>query len=311
MSSTTTAAPRHFWCVAVHGCVTLNACAISAHTLIFMLYSCFCPIRLRAETKPREHRTPLLPSQAAELLADGHRVTVERFADRCIPDAEYEAVGCTLAEPQSWREAPRDAVVVGLKELPENDDSPLEHQHLFFGHCYKQQGGWAELLHRFSAGGGVLHDMEFLVDDNGRRVAAFGRSAGAVGMLVGLQTFCHQRLHADQPQLPPLEQQRDLPSFAAVVREQMCEVLGAERYPRVCVIGALGRCGGGAVDAALLAGAWLLCSLSLSLSLSLSVRSIYVSSLFFDGGGGWQGGGRGKERVRKRHARICHSIIST
>ena len=67
-----------------------------------------------------------------------------------------------------------------------------------FGHCYKQQRGWEDFLSRFVAGGisffftftfaaaelqagGKLWDMEFLVDDNGRRIAAFGKSAGAVG----------------------------------------------------------------------------------------------------------------------------------
>lgn len=47
--------------------------------------------------------------------------------------------------------------------------------------------GWKELLKRFHEGNGTLLDLEFLVDDNGRRVAAFGRSAGFIGMAVGLK----------------------------------------------------------------------------------------------------------------------------
>lgn len=35
----------------------------------------------------------------------------------------------------------------------------------------KQQGGWETVLARFPRGGGTLLDLEFLVDDRGRRVA--------------------------------------------------------------------------------------------------------------------------------------------
>ena len=52
--------------------------------------------------------------------------------------------------------------------------------HVFFAHCYKNQEGWANLLIRFIKGSGTLLDLEFLLDDNGRRVAAFGRSAGFI-----------------------------------------------------------------------------------------------------------------------------------
>lgn len=54
----------------------------------------------------------------------------------------------------------QDHVIVGLKELPE-DGSDLTHQHLYFGHAYKYQGGWKELLGRFDKGGGGLLDLEY------------------------------------------------------------------------------------------------------------------------------------------------------
>jgi saccharopine dehydrogenase (NAD+, L-lysine-forming) len=68
----------------------------------------------------------------------------------------------------SWRNAPLDAFIVGLKELPENDTSPLKHKHIFFGHCYKHQEGWKDLLFRFKEGGGELLDLEFLNDERGK-----------------------------------------------------------------------------------------------------------------------------------------------
>ncbi|ELR16042.1 Saccharopine dehydrogenase (NAD+, Llysine-forming), putative protein [Acanthamoeba castellanii str. Neff] len=60
--------------------------------------------------------------------------------------------------------------------------------HVFFGHCFKQQNGWKELLHRFTSGKGTLLDLEFLVNEQGRRVAAFGRAAGLAGCAVGLSS---------------------------------------------------------------------------------------------------------------------------
>jgi saccharopine dehydrogenase (NAD+, L-lysine-forming) len=53
-----------------------------------------------------------------------------------------------------------------------NSKVPLEHTHVQFAHCYKNQGGWEKVLSRFPRGGGTLLDLEFLADDRGRRVAA-------------------------------------------------------------------------------------------------------------------------------------------
>ena len=80
-------------------------------------------------------------------------------------------IGAPLVEEGSWvKDAPKDALILGLKELPE-DDFPLEHVHITFAHCYKQQGGWEKVLSRWPRGGGALLDLEFLTDDAGRRVA--------------------------------------------------------------------------------------------------------------------------------------------
>lgn len=47
---------------------------------------------------------------------------------------------------------------------------PLEHVHIQFSHCYKKQGGWETVLARFPRGGGILLDLEFLVNENGVRI---------------------------------------------------------------------------------------------------------------------------------------------
>lgn len=63
------------------------------------------------------------PSTAKALLDDGYRVEVERSIDRCYRDDEFEAVGATLVPEGSWETAPKEHVVIGLKELPESDSS--------------------------------------------------------------------------------------------------------------------------------------------------------------------------------------------
>jgi len=199
---------------------------------------------LRAEVKPKEYRTPLLPYQAKQLLDLGHSITVEKSVDRCVEDSEYEAVGCTMVPPNSWSSAPEDAIILGLKELPENND-PIPKKHVYFAHCFKNQAGWRELLNRFVEGQGTLWDLEFLNDANGRRVAAFGASAGFVGMALGLLAWANKQTAAS------VESTQPLPAFerpydrAALINEVKTALDRAGRVPRVIVIGALGRCGFG------------------------------------------------------------------
>jgi len=192
-----------------------------------------------------------MPEHAAVLIQSGHTVSVERSPERCVPDEEYEKVGCTMVET-TWPQAPKDMIILGLKELPESDD-PLTHRHVFFGHCYKNQKGWQDFLKRFLAGHGLLLDLEFLVDDNGRRVAAFGRSAGFIGMAAGLKAWTQQQ--RDGEKLAKLDYYQDSPTLVNEIRDELESVFSkTSRKPRVLVMGALGRCGRGAVDFAKRAG---------------------------------------------------------
>ncbi|KAH0612619.1 uncharacterized protein H6S33_008999 [Morchella sextelata] len=210
-------------------------------------------LHLRAESKPLEHRSALTPTTAKALLDAGYEVNVERSVQRIFEDEEFEKVGCTLLPEGSWTEAPADHIIIGLKELPE-DDFPLKHTHVQFAHCYKNQGGWRDVLSRFPAGNGTLLDLEFLQDESGRRVAAFGYHAGFAGAALGVEVWAKQLLN-------PGEEIRDVKPYPnedaliKYVKELVAE--GAKksgRQPRVLVIGALGRCGRGAVDLCLKAG---------------------------------------------------------
>jgi saccharopine dehydrogenase (NAD+, L-lysine forming) len=125
-----------------------------------------------------------------------------------------------------------------------------------FAHCYKQQGGWTDVLSRWSRGGGTLLDLEFLTDVSGRRVAAFGYHAGFAGAALALQVWSWQQLSGSSGEdYPPVS---PYPNEAALVEELRTQVANAvevsREWPQVIVIGALGRCGSGAVDAARKAG---------------------------------------------------------
>ncbi|THH02835.1 hypothetical protein EW026_g88 [Hermanssonia centrifuga] len=196
---------------------------------------------LRCEKKPFERRAALTPTTAKKLIDAGFEIVVERDDQRIFDDAEYEAVGCKLVDNNSWPSAPTHYPIIGLKELPVSDD-PLPHTHIQFAHCYKKQGGWSSVLARFYKGGGTLYDIEFLNDAIGRRVAAFGYHAGFAGAAAGALAFSAQRKGEKLGQLEPY------PNEDAMISDVKQRLGGSGKGVRALVIGALGRCGRGAVD---------------------------------------------------------------
>jgi saccharopine dehydrogenase (NAD+, L-lysine forming) len=150
-------------------------------------------------------------------------------------------VGCELVENNSWSSAPTNVPIIGLKELPVSD-SPLPHTHVQFAHCYKQQAGWSSVLARFYRGGGTLYDLEFLNDANGRRVAAFGFHAGFAGAAAGALAYAAQKNGEKLGRLEPY------PNEQAMVADVKAKLRGREKTAKALVIGALGRCGRGAVE---------------------------------------------------------------
>lgn len=197
---------------------------------------------VRAEQRPNEERVGLTPEGAARLIAAGIRVTVEESSVRSIPLGGYKEAGCEIAAENAWPDAPLDAIIFGLKELPE-DGTPLPHRHIMFGHAYKGQHSGRALLERFKTGGGTLYDLEYLVDEDGRRVAAFGYWAGYAGAAVTLKTWAAQQRGEECPPVGVY------PSKDALNAEVLAELdASATDRPRAIVIGALGRVGAGAAD---------------------------------------------------------------
>lgn len=175
------------------------------------------------------------------MIDAGFTIHVERDEQRIFDDSEYESVGCILEENNSWPNAPKDIPIIGLKELPASDD-PLPHTHIQFAHCFKNQAGWSEILARFHKGGGKLYDLEFLNDENGRRVAAFGFHAGFAGAAAGALALGFAQAGQTLGHLYPYE------SEAEMMNAVKAKLGDSVKKTRALVIGALGRCGRGAVE---------------------------------------------------------------
>ena len=202
-------------------------------------------IWLRAETKSGEARRALAPDDARQLLDAGFRVSVEQSAQAAIADHAYAAVGCDLQPVGSWVSAPEDSYILGLKELP-GQPTTLVHRHIYFAHAFKQQRGWDSLLLRFMRGGGELLDLEYLVDDNDRRLAAFGYWAGYVGAALAVVAWSRRQLGAE-PVLEPLVPWPDQEALLKDARELLERARGElSGRPSMIIIGAGGRVGSGA-----------------------------------------------------------------
>lgn len=146
-----------------------------------------------------------------------------------------------MEKNNSWPSAPKDFPIFGLKELPASDD-PLPHTHIQFAHCYKNQAGWSAVLARFHKGGGKLYDLEFLTDEHGRRVAAFGFHAGFAGAAAGALALASIQGGETLGHLHPYANETEMVN---AVKEKLGDSV---KKTKALVIGALGRCGRGAVD---------------------------------------------------------------
>ncbi|XP_068722800.1 uncharacterized protein [Montipora capricornis] len=211
-------------------------------------------IWLRAETKPNEQRRALTPDKCRLLVERGFQVTVE-YSDQCaFKNEEFHCVpGVHMVPCGSWVGAPKDAYILGLKELPFCMD-PISNRHIFFAHAYKYQTGWENLLLRFIKGGGSILDIEFMTDENGRRVVAeFSSMAGLGGMGLGILAWCHQQISPGKP-VPAVKPYSSEAAFIDHIRIELKQVAKLKGVPEVCprviVIGALGRCGKGAIKMA-------------------------------------------------------------
>ena len=196
---------------------------------------------LRAEHRENEKRVGLTPYGATQLIKEGIKVTVEASDRRIISTKDYKDAGCEIVSAGSWENAPEDAIIFGLKELP-NNDTPLKHSHIMFGHAFKGQLSGKKLLKKFKRGGGTLYDIEYLTQETGKRVAAFGYWAGFAGAYVTLKVWISQLKKEQCAPLSAFDEKQKL------LEDVSNEINSVKTLPSTIVIGSLGRVGTGVCD---------------------------------------------------------------
>ena len=198
---------------------------------------------IRSEQRKNEKRVGITPQDARKLIGNGIKITVEESADRIISTEEYHKIGCKVANQHSWPRAPKDAIILGLKELSE-DIERLEHKHVMFGHAFKGQTAGLKLLKKFKVGKGLLYDLEYLTDPEGRRLAAFGYWAGYSGAAVSLKAYADQQ--NTKGICGPVSVFESKETMADDIKNAFVNV--ENKFPKILVVGALGRVGTGAID---------------------------------------------------------------
>ena len=143
-------------------------------------------IGLIKETKwPVDNRVALSPKQVADLnnRYPQHEIVVQASDVRAYSDDEYLAEGVHVVDHVDDCE-----VLFGIKEA--NIESLIPNKHyFFFGHIAKMQPYNRPLLQAMIQKRITFSDYEYLVDDEGIRVCAFGWWAGVVGVYYTLRGY--------------------------------------------------------------------------------------------------------------------------
>lgn len=94
-----------------------------------------------------------------------------------------------------------------------------------------------------------MYDIEWLTDPSGKRVSAFGYHAGFAGAAIALLAWAHQVSHPGSA-LPSISSYPSESALISAVKTALSAALphNAGQYPRILVVGALGRCGTGATE---------------------------------------------------------------
>ena len=143
-------------------------------------------IALIKETKiPVDNRVALSPKQIADLNKryPDHQIVVQSSDIRAFSDDDYREHGVSVVNDVSDCD-----VFFGIKEAKLESLIP-NRQYFFFGHFAKMQVYNKPLLQTLMQKGITFCDYEYLVDDENKRVCAFGWWAGVVGVYYTLRGY--------------------------------------------------------------------------------------------------------------------------
>ncbi|MCR4680597.1 MAG: NAD(P)-dependent oxidoreductase [Bacteroidales bacterium] len=134
---------------------------------------------------PVDNRVALAPEQVASLQQryPDDQFVVQSSDIRAYSDDEYRCAGVLVADSVADCD-----VLFGIKEADPDILIPDKH-YFFFGHIAKMQTYNRPLLLSLMEKGITFSDYEYLVDDRGLRVCAFGWWAGIVGTYYSLRGY--------------------------------------------------------------------------------------------------------------------------
>jgi alanine dehydrogenase len=161
---------------------------------------------IREDKSPPDARVPLTPRQAARLIKSGTDLIVQPSPHRCFPDRAYAEAGVPLREDLTDRK-----LLLGIKEVPIDRLLPGK-TYCNFAHVAKFQVYNQPLLHALLDRRVTHIDYEYLTDDTGRRLIAFGYWAGMVGAHNGLYAY------GERTGLYSIPRLRDCYDYAAAKR---------------------------------------------------------------------------------------------
>ncbi|KAM0874705.1 hypothetical protein ACQ4PT_037255 [Festuca glaucescens] len=131
-----------------------------------------------------ERRAPLTPSHCARLVLRGgrstsgvNRIIVQPSTKRIHHDAQYEDAGCEISDDLS-----ECGLIIGIKQ-PTLEMILPDRAYAFFSHTHKAQKENMPLLDKILQERVSLFDYELIVDDDGKRLIAFGKFAGRAGLI--------------------------------------------------------------------------------------------------------------------------------
>lgn len=174
------------------------------------------------ETKiPEDNRVALSPAQVVRLKQEypDSDIVVQSSDIRAFSDNDYKKVGVNVVDDLSDCD-----ILFGIKEAQIDTLIPGKH-YFFFAHVAKMQAYNRPLLQAMLAKNLTFSDYEYLIDENGERVCAFGWWAGVVGVYYTLRGYL---LRTGQNTLP-----KPTPAFTL---SQMRMALAAVPLPKVKIL---------------------------------------------------------------------------
>jgi saccharopine dehydrogenase (NAD+, L-lysine-forming) len=123
----------------------------------------------------------------------------------------------------------------------DNLDKLNSHTHIYFSHTYKNQTGSQYILDLFLKSNSILYDLEYFLNQAGKRIIAFGFFAGFVGVGLGILQYLKKLKNQKISKLKYWTSSKE-------IINEINETNGnsLDFNLKVCIIGSDGRCGQGA-----------------------------------------------------------------